>query len=95
MPPIRLVVTLTSAPGKAQELAKAMQPRLEEVWKEPGCEQYELFVSTTRPDSLVLLERWSDEATLDAHTALNRTRPPLAPELRGGPGKLERYIVPE
>ena len=95
MPPVRLVVTITAAPGKGAELARLMQPRLEDVRKEPGCEQYELFQSTERPDTLVLLERWTDEATLEAHSALNRTRTPIAPELRAAPGKAERYLVPE
>ncbi|MCX6021986.1 MAG: antibiotic biosynthesis monooxygenase [Chloroflexi bacterium] len=95
MPAVRLVVTITAAAGKGSELATAMLPRLEEVRTEPGCEQYELFQSAERPDLLVLLERWSDEETLAAHSALNRTRPPLAPELRAAPGVLERYPITE
>src|SRR5438132_13733998 len=36
---VRLVVTITAAPGKGSELAQAYKVRCEECMKEPGCEQ--------------------------------------------------------
>jgi quinol monooxygenase YgiN len=94
--PIRLVVTFTALPGKGEEFATAFAPVIEEVHKEPGCQQYELFVSRDDPDKLVLLEQWADQATLDQHSAANRARgtSPTAP-FRGGPAKLERYEMAE
>ena len=88
---IRLVVTITAAPGKGTDLAKAYEARCAEVMKEPGCEQFEVFQSAVKPDRLVLLERWADQAALDAHAKLNQTRPPLRPELRVGTGEREDY----
>ncbi|HYB42774.1 MAG TPA: antibiotic biosynthesis monooxygenase family protein [Candidatus Methylomirabilis sp.] len=88
---IRLVVTITAAPGKGAELAEAYRARCAEALTEPGCEQFELFRSAADPDRLVLLELWSDQAALDAHARLNRTRPPLRPELRSGSGEREDY----
>ena len=88
---VRLVVTITAAPGKGSELAAAYRGRCEECMKEPGCEQFEVFQSVLNPDRLALLERWSDEAALDAHAKLNSTRPPLRPELRAGAGEREDY----
>ena len=88
---IRLLVTITAAPGKGAELAKAYGPRCEEVMKEPGCEQFEVFQSVSNPDKLALLERWKDQAALDAHAQVNKTRPPLRPELRVGTGEREDY----
>ena len=88
---IRLIVTITAAPGKGAELAKAYGPRCAEVMKEPGCEQFEVFQSATNPDRLVLLEKWKDKAALAAHAELNKTRPPLHPELRAGAGEREDY----
>jgi quinol monooxygenase YgiN len=88
---IRLVVTITAAPGKGGELAQAYRGRCAEVLKEPGCEQFEIFQSAVDPDRLTLLERWSDQAALDAHARLNATRPPLRPELRAGVGEREDY----
>jgi quinol monooxygenase YgiN len=88
---IRLVVTITAAPGKGSELAQAYRTRCTEAMKEPGCEQFEVFQSVVDPDRLALLERWSDQAALDVHAQLNRTRPPLRPELRMGDGEREDY----
>lgn len=78
---IRLIVSMVAHPGKGGELAKAFAPRIVEVVKEPGCEQYEMFQSAQHPDQLVLLERWTDAAMLDVHLALNRARggSPAAP----------------
>jgi quinol monooxygenase YgiN len=79
---VRLVVTITAAPGKGSELAQVFKARCADVMKEPGCEQFEAFQSVVNPDKLALLERWVDQAALDVHAKLNATRPPLRPELR-------------
>ncbi len=79
---VRLVVTIHAKLGKGGELAQAYRGRCEEVKKEPGCEQFEVFQSALDPDKLVLLERWADKAALATHAELNRTRPALRPELR-------------
>ena len=88
---IRLLVTITAAPGKGAELAKAYGPRCAEVMKEPGCEQFEVFQSAVNPDKLALLELWKDAPALKAHAEVNKTRPPLRPELRAGAGEREDY----
>jgi quinol monooxygenase YgiN len=88
---VRLVVTITAAPGKGAELAQAYKARCADCIKEPGCEQFEIFQSVANPDKLALLERWSDQAALDVHAKLQATRPPLRPELRVGAGEREDY----
>ncbi|HJU19739.1 MAG TPA: antibiotic biosynthesis monooxygenase family protein [Stellaceae bacterium] len=88
---VRLVVMIQAAPGKGAELAEAYRARCRDCMKEPGCEQFEVFRSALDPDRLVLLERWADQAALDAHARLNATRPPLRPELRVGNGAREDY----
>ena len=88
---IRLVVTITAAPGKGSELAQAYRARCAEIMKEPGCEQFEAFQSVVNPDKLALLERWTDKSALDVHAQLNSTRPPLLPELRVGRPEREDY----
>ena len=88
---IRLVVTITAAPGKGTELAKAYKPRCAEIQKEPGCEQFEVFQSIINSDKLLLLERWKDQAALDVHAKVNATRAPLDPTLRGGASEREDY----
>jgi hypothetical protein len=84
---VRLVVTITAAPGQGSELAQAYKARCEECMTEPGCEQFEVFQSVLKPDKLALLERGS----LDVHAKLNSTRSPLRPELRIGAGEREDY----
>jgi quinol monooxygenase YgiN len=88
---IRLIVTITAAPGKGSELAQGYRARCAEIMKEPGCEQFEVFQSVVNPDKLALLERWTDKAALDTHAKLNSTRPPLRPELRLGQTEREDY----
>ena len=91
--PVRLIVTFPVLPRKGKELAEAFAPRMKEVREEPGCEQYELFVSSERPDGMVLLERWSDEVTLQAHMELNQKRPSVIQHLMDGRPTLERYQI--
>src|SRR5919106_5656157 len=88
---VRLIVTITAAPGKGSELAQLYKGRCADVMKEPGCEQFEVFQSVVNPDKLTILERWSDQAALDAHAKVNSTRPPLPAELRVGRGEREDY----
>ncbi len=89
---VRLVVSITAAPGKGAELAQAYRSRCAEVVREPGCEQFEVFQSALDPDRLVLLERWADAAALAVHAKVNETRPPLPPGLRAGAGEREDYV---
>jgi quinol monooxygenase YgiN len=88
---VRLIVTITAAPGKGAELARMMKTRCEECMKEPGCEQFEIFQSALNPDKLALLELWSDQAALDAHAQRNAARPPMPEGLRLGGGEREDY----
>ena len=81
---IRLIVTITAAPGKGSELAQLYKGRCADVMKEPGCEQFEVFQSVVNPDKLTLLERWTDQAALDVLSTVTATRPPLPAELRVG-----------
>ncbi len=89
---VRLIVTIQAKAGKGSELLQAYGARSAEVQKEPGCEQFEAFQSGLEPDRLVLLERWADAAALATHAEVNRSRQPLAPELRSdAPGEREDY----
>jgi quinol monooxygenase YgiN len=88
---VRLVVTITAAPGKGADLAQAFRSRCAEVMQEPGCEQFEVFQSVLDPDRLTLLELWKDQAALDAHAKVNATRAPMPAGLRAGAGQREDY----
>ena len=88
---VRLIVKITAAPGKGAELGKLYKARCEDIMKEPGCEQFEVFQSVVNGDNLVLLERWTDQAALDVHSKVNATRTPLPAELRVGTTEREDY----
>ena len=96
---LRLVVPMEAAEGKRDELIGSFRIRSQEARQENGCEEYELYQSTERPDQLVLIERWADQEALDAHLELNRQKSsnaaaPIAP-LRTGATKIERYPMAE
>ncbi|MSQ13958.1 MAG: antibiotic biosynthesis monooxygenase [Dehalococcoidia bacterium] len=93
---VRLVVTFKALPGKGADYAKAFASVIKDVvQKDKGCMQYELFRSMDDPDTLVLLERWADQATLDAHAAANRARGPSpTAQFRSGNAVLEQYETP-
>ncbi len=88
---VRLIVSITAAPGKGADLADAFRQRCLDVMQEPGCEQFEVFQSVVNPDRLALLERWVDQAALDVHAKVNTTRPPMPAGLRLGTGEREDY----
>ena len=88
---VRLVVTITAAPGKGADLAQVFRERCAEVMKEPGCQQFEVFQSVLNPDKLALLELWQDQAALDVHAKVNATRAPMPEGLRSGAGVREDY----
>jgi quinol monooxygenase YgiN len=88
---VRLIVTITAAPGRGSELTQLYKARCADIVKEPGCEQFEIFQSAVNPDKLTLLERWKDQAALDVHAKVNATRPPLPAELRVGTTEREDY----
>ena len=90
---IRLIVQMAAKLGKLDELVERFNVRIAEVVKEKGCEQYELYRSTERSDQLVLLERWTDEQSLEDHLEMNRQRGSNVSDLRSGDTILERYNI--
>jgi quinol monooxygenase YgiN len=88
---VRLVISISAAPGKGNELLKAMQARCETSRGDAGCLQFEVFQSAADPDRLALLELWESQAALDAHAKLQAQRPPLPDGLRLGGGEREDY----
>ena len=89
---VRLIVSITAAPGKGAELLQLYKARCADIVKEPGCQQFEIFQSGVNPDKLVILERWQDQASLDVHSKVNATRAPLPAELRVGVTEREDYV---
>jgi quinol monooxygenase YgiN len=71
---IRLFIHSRSKPGQGDAYAKAFLPIAVETQKEPGCEQYELYRSTQNENLFTLMERWKDQASLDAHMVVMKGR---------------------
>jgi len=71
---IRIIVSMTAAVGKHDELAATFRTLCPSVQAEPGCQQYEFYQSLAGPDRFVLLERWDDEASLRIHMERMRDR---------------------
>ena len=89
---IRLMITSKVKPGQATAYAKAFSQIEKETNAEPGCLQYELFQSMSNPDRLVLMERWTDQTSLDAHLAIMKKRDmSVHGTLRAEPPTRERY----
>ena len=88
---VRLIINITAVAGKGNELAAAYRERCEDVQKEPGCVQFELFQSILNPDKMVILEHWADHEALAVHSEVNKTRTSILPELRAGDAAREDY----
>jgi quinol monooxygenase YgiN len=88
---VRLVVSITAAPGKGAEFAQAFKGRCEESRKDPGCQEFEIFQSVLNPDKFALLELWDSPEALANHAKLQAARPPLPEGLRQGAGEREDY----
>jgi len=91
---LRLIVSIKALPGKGDEFIAEALSHVAAVRAEPGCEQYDYFRSAEDPDSIVLVERWTDEPLWQKHMELMRARPPRQgdPITEGRP-TLERYDV--
>ena len=89
---IRLIITITAAPGKAVDLSDSLQARCADVMTaEPGCEQFEWFRSVVNPNTFVLLARWRDQAALDVHNGRPHAPAPQPP-LQVDRGQREDYV---
>jgi quinol monooxygenase YgiN len=64
-----LIVKITAAPGKRDEVAQALDPLFEEVKTEDGTEIYVLHDDATNPDVLWVYERYRDSDALQVHSS--------------------------
>lgn len=71
---VRIIVSMTAAPGKRQALMDAFRDLCPSVQEEPGCQQYEFFQSRDDQERFALLELWDDEEALRVHGELLRQR---------------------
>jgi quinol monooxygenase YgiN len=68
--PITLVATVTVNPSARSAVEAALVEAVASTLDEPGCEQYDLHRDARDPNRFLVLERWHDQASLDAHAAV-------------------------
>lgn len=64
---LRVVATITAAPGSEQPTGDALSELARESRNEAGCQSYELHRSVADPAVFVTVEEWADHAALDEH----------------------------
>ena len=66
---LRMVAYFECLPGKRDEVTKLYSQLCPEFRQEPGCLEHQMYQSVENPDSVILLERWTDQPSVDAHLA--------------------------
>jgi quinol monooxygenase YgiN len=67
MSELNVVATIPVKPEHVDALRAALTQLAEATREESGCLSYDLFESAAAPGTFVTLERWVDQAALDAH----------------------------
>ena len=61
-------------PEMREEALDAARQMQETTAGEPGCLEYRFWTAIDDPHSVLIFERWTDQATLDTHLAAPHTR---------------------
>jgi len=67
--PFTVIATIVAKAGHEAALEKCLRTILEPTRVEPGCLSYELHQDLEHSASFYMLERWTDDAALQAHSA--------------------------
>jgi quinol monooxygenase YgiN len=66
---IIIMGTIRVAAGEIERLTSVMQKQMAASQAEEGCDQYDFSRKVGEPETLLISERWRDQAALDAHFA--------------------------
>ena len=69
MPELQVVATIPAKPEHADAIREALTTLVAATREEEGCLAYDLFESSSAPGTFVTVERWTDQAALDAYLA--------------------------
>lgn len=61
---------LKTSPALVEELFSALRLLVEDTRREDGCLDYHFAIDDAATGSILVYERWRDQAALDAHLAL-------------------------
>ncbi|PUA79288.1 putative quinol monooxygenase [Nocardioides currus] len=67
MSELHVVATIPVKPEHVEAIASALGELVTATRQEAGCLAYHLFESAAAPGVFVTVERWTDQAALDAH----------------------------
>lgn len=67
MPDLHVIAVLTAKPGSEEAVGSALRDLVGPTRQEEGCLSYDLFESTAASGTFVFVERWTDQASMDAH----------------------------
>ncbi|MDY7563247.1 putative quinol monooxygenase [Pseudomonas sp. 10B1] len=68
-PPLIVIATLIAKSGHEADLEKCLRTILEPTRAETGCLSYDLHQDLEHSASFYMIERWTDDAALQAHSA--------------------------
>ncbi|WP_431282062.1 putative quinol monooxygenase [Humitalea sp. 24SJ18S-53] len=74
VPEVHVVSRLRLRPECWLRLLQAMPSFMAATRSEPGCLDYDLYVSATRTGEVTTVARWADQAAATAHLAAQHTR---------------------
>ncbi|AUG81471.1 antibiotic biosynthesis monooxygenase [Kitasatospora sp. MMS16-BH015] len=92
--PVRLVILITTQPGRGPEQVAAYERLAPLVRAEEGCLQYDLHQVSGSAERFVLIERWASEEALAAHdlTPHMIAADAASPAFRAGPAEVIRLV---
>lgn len=67
MSELHVVATIPARPESADQIRTVLQTLADATRQEEGCLAYDLYASAAAPGTFVTVERWRDQADLDAH----------------------------
>lgn len=90
---VRLVVLITTLPGRGWEQVAAYERLAPVVRAERGCVRYDLHRVSGDPDRFVLLEEWESRDALAAHDVSEHmvAADAASPAFRAGPAQVVEF----
>jgi quinol monooxygenase YgiN len=64
---IYVIAEVSLHPGMSEKAASAARQAVTATRKEDGCISYEMYLSVSDPNRLVVVERWASRETLSRH----------------------------
>jgi quinol monooxygenase YgiN len=93
---ITIVVAMQMKPGKEPILSKKLSEYAKYVRiHDKGCVMYMPHIDVERPSALILIEKWADQASLDAHSKSPQMQEALAQFDQLTEGKPQMHFLKE